>query len=389
MANNVNITPGTGDVVAAEEVSSAKYQKVKLVDSTAGSTAGTGVIGNPLYVIVTNSTITITGSTSVVNTVAITGSTSVVNTVAITGSTSVVNTVSAVVPTGSTIVLGTVIVSNSTIIITGSTSVVNTVAVTIPTGSTGVIGTVAISNGTLPVTNAGTFAVQIPTGSTGVIGTVAISNGTLPVTVPTGATIMLGTVVISNGTNVTITGSTSVVNTVNTVVPTGVTIRIGTVVVSNGTNVSTIVPTGATIMLGTVVVSNGTNIVITGSTSVVNVVSITGSTVVVSRTLQPGRFKGQVDNADTTTARTVVAAVSNSTSYITAYMISALVAGSYWLEDSAGTAMTPKHYFAANGGVSFVAVEGMPIGSAITNTTINVKGSVAGSVGCLVLGYAA
>lgn len=54
MANNVNITPGTGDVVAAEDISSTKYQLVKLVDATAASTTRTGVAANPLQVSLAN-----------------------------------------------------------------------------------------------------------------------------------------------------------------------------------------------------------------------------------------------------------------------------------------------------------------------------------------------
>lgn len=54
MAANVNITPGTGDVVAAEDITSVKYQKIKLVDATAASTAATGVAANPLQVSLAN-----------------------------------------------------------------------------------------------------------------------------------------------------------------------------------------------------------------------------------------------------------------------------------------------------------------------------------------------
>lgn len=54
MASNVQITPGTGDVVAAEDISSVKYQKVKLFDSTAASTTGTGIAANPLQVSLAN-----------------------------------------------------------------------------------------------------------------------------------------------------------------------------------------------------------------------------------------------------------------------------------------------------------------------------------------------
>lgn len=54
MASNVAITPGSGDVVAAEDVSSVKYQLVKLVDSTSTSTTRTGVAANPIQVSLAN-----------------------------------------------------------------------------------------------------------------------------------------------------------------------------------------------------------------------------------------------------------------------------------------------------------------------------------------------
>ena len=48
-ANNVLVTPGVGDVVAAEDISSVKYQKVKLFDPTAASVTGIGIAANPMY----------------------------------------------------------------------------------------------------------------------------------------------------------------------------------------------------------------------------------------------------------------------------------------------------------------------------------------------------
>lgn len=157
---------------------------------------------------------------------------------------------------------------------------------------------------------------------------------------------------------------------------------------SNGTITSitnAVTITGSVISLGT----NSTVVLGTCSTVVLNTVTVTGGTSVLNRGLQPGRFKSQLDSANVTGATTVVAAVSNATTYISAYFISALVAGTYWLEDGSATAITPRHYFAANGGISFLAAEGMPIATAITNTTVNLKSSVVGSVGCLVLGYTA
>ncbi len=49
---NVLITPGTGDTVAAEDISSVKYQQVKLIDPTAASTTGHGIAANPFVITV-------------------------------------------------------------------------------------------------------------------------------------------------------------------------------------------------------------------------------------------------------------------------------------------------------------------------------------------------
>ena len=48
MANNIDVTLGSGKTVASEDISSVQYQKVKLVDATAASTTGTGIAANPL-----------------------------------------------------------------------------------------------------------------------------------------------------------------------------------------------------------------------------------------------------------------------------------------------------------------------------------------------------
>ena len=190
---------------------------------------------------------------------------------------------------------------------------------------------------------------------------------------------------------VTITGSViSLGTTSTTVLGTCSTTLLGT---SGCVVIGVVTITGSTVVLGTcstvVLGTCSTTILGTSGCVVIGAVTVTGSTGVVNYGLQPGRFKGQLNSANVTGATTVVAAVSNATSYISAYMISAAVAGMYWLEDSAATALTPMHHLAATGGVSFTAVEGMPIASAITNTTIALKSSVVGSVGCLVLGYTA
>lgn len=49
MADNTTL-PGTGDVIADEDISGVKFQKVKLIDSTAASTTPVGTTSNPLKV---------------------------------------------------------------------------------------------------------------------------------------------------------------------------------------------------------------------------------------------------------------------------------------------------------------------------------------------------
>lgn len=54
MADNIDVTPGTGATVATEDIGGVEYQRVKLIDSTATSTAATGVAANPLQVSLAN-----------------------------------------------------------------------------------------------------------------------------------------------------------------------------------------------------------------------------------------------------------------------------------------------------------------------------------------------
>lgn len=55
MANNIDVTQGAGKTVATEEIASAQYQKIKLIDATAASVNPTGVAANPLQVSLANS----------------------------------------------------------------------------------------------------------------------------------------------------------------------------------------------------------------------------------------------------------------------------------------------------------------------------------------------
>ncbi len=48
MSDNTTL-PGTGDVIADEDVSGVKYQKMKLADATKGSSSPIGISGAPLF----------------------------------------------------------------------------------------------------------------------------------------------------------------------------------------------------------------------------------------------------------------------------------------------------------------------------------------------------
>jgi len=47
MSNNVTL-PGTGAIVATDDIGGVEYQRIKLVDSTEDSTAPIGTVSNPL-----------------------------------------------------------------------------------------------------------------------------------------------------------------------------------------------------------------------------------------------------------------------------------------------------------------------------------------------------
>lgn len=86
MADNLNVTAGSGTTIATDDISGVHYQKVKLIESTAESTTATGVSGNPLRVDPTGSTaqpvtdngssLTVDGTVAVLGTVAVTDNSS-------------------------------------------------------------------------------------------------------------------------------------------------------------------------------------------------------------------------------------------------------------------------------------------------------------------------
>jgi hypothetical protein len=70
MADDIAVTPGSGATIAADEISSVKYQRVKLIHGADGVNAGDVATGNPLPVTLANSgtlaTVTTVGTVSAV-----------------------------------------------------------------------------------------------------------------------------------------------------------------------------------------------------------------------------------------------------------------------------------------------------------------------------------
>lgn len=99
--------------------------------------------------------------------------------------------------------------------------------------------------------------------------------------------------------------------------------------------------------------------------------------------------QAKVDNADTTTARVLVATAGAVKFYITSIILSAAAAGSYWIEDTDAAQITCKFTLAANGGVALSFPQNTPFKSTTANKGLNVKGSAAGVVGCQITYYTA
>ena len=54
MADNLAVTPGSGATIALEEIAAVKFQQIKMIDPTVGSTSPIGVTANPLKVSLAN-----------------------------------------------------------------------------------------------------------------------------------------------------------------------------------------------------------------------------------------------------------------------------------------------------------------------------------------------
>lgn len=133
MADNLNITSGSGVVVATDDVSNVHYQRIKLVDGNLESTNATGVAVNPLIVAVSNSsaTVSVLNTLSIVSILNTSATISVLNTgglVQVSGNISVLNTLSviSILNTSATI---SVLNTGGLVQVSGNISVLNTLSV--------------------------------------------------------------------------------------------------------------------------------------------------------------------------------------------------------------------------------------------------------------------
>jgi len=306
-------------------------------NSLYGRSDTSGTVINVVAVTGSTSTL-ITGSTSVVNTVLVTGNTTLVGVSAITGNTSVINTVSI---TGNTSILNTVTITGSVTMIGGGSSVILTDGVDIAdvlnlTNYNPLAVAIVDSNGDqIASFGGGTQYTEGDTDAT-IVGTVAmmeVSANTLqPIqgTIADGILVNLGsnndvtfsgTVTITGNTTLvgvsSITGSTSVINTVSSNIFVGGSVAStsnpvpiqpplsGYLVVSGNTSVINVVSiTGSTTLVGT---SS-----ITGSTSVINTVAITGNTTLVGVSSITGTTTGIFERVSTATLTNVAASTAST-----------------------------------------------------------------------------
>lgn len=334
MADNVAITAGTGTDIAADEISSVKYQRVKVVLGADGVNDGDVASGNPLPV-----TGTITAVTAITN--ALPAGTNAIGKLSANSGVDIgdVDVISSALPTGASTAANQTTTNNSLSSIDGKITACNTGAVVV---SSGTITAVTSITNAVAVTNAGITSID---------GKITACN--------TGA--VAGTVTANAGTNL---------NTSALALETGGNLA------ACATSLAILddwddsdkckISDGA----GSITVDNGGTFAVQAE-----------------KTIKTGYGQGKCDNADTTTAREVVAAVAGKKLGLTSIVISVAATGNYWLEDGDAAQITPKFYLAANGGCSITCPADTPYITTTANKALNIKGSTAGAVGCMVTYY--
>jgi hypothetical protein len=156
MADNLNITSGSGVVIKTDDIGGVHYQQIKLVDGNLDSTSPTGVKDNPLIVSMQNTgaTVTVSGGVTLLSssqvtvngsiTALVTGGVTLLSSVPI--SVNVLNSSALVTVSGGVTLLSSsqVTVSGAvTALVTGGVTLLSSVPLTI-TGTTLISGGVTL-----------------------------------------------------------------------------------------------------------------------------------------------------------------------------------------------------------------------------------------------------
>jgi len=289
MADNVAVTAGTGTAIAADDVSSVFYQKVKLDLGTDGvsapALAGAGAVATGVQRVTLAS-----DDPAVVDLAAI------------------------------EVLLGTIDADTSNI------TACNT-------------GAVVVASGAITETNSGTIAGDTTSIDTKITacntGAVVLSSGTVT-TVSTvtnlsqmgGAALNMGEGIIATGTQrVTLATDDDGVAHLATIA--GDTTSLDTKVTACNTG-AVVVASGAITVSGTVTA----DLSATDNAVLDSIVTNTAREVIT------GAGQAKLDHADVTTAQVLVAAVADKKFYITSIILSVAAAGSYWIEDDDAAQIT-------------------------------------------------
>lgn len=322
MADNINITSGSGLVIKTDDVGGVHYQQIKLVDGNLESTSPTGVKNNPFIVSVQNTGAvqSISGGITILSSSQILVSTGVIEvsgstTALVTGTVTIVPSGSQTITGGTTILSSIYLPVNIGIFTAGTVSLLNTATPGLVTGTVTIVpsGTQAISGGTTILSS--TYLDVRVFSNTG--GTVSLLNTATPGLVTGTVTAVLSNtgpynvVVLGTSAPAQMSGGVSILSSIYLDVNIN-TFTAGTVSLLNTATPGLVTGTVTIVPSGTQTISGGVSILSAGSLSV-------NATVLGVPTVDLNKVAGdtvQVDNG--TAAKSIRVTIANdSTGVIT------------------------------------------------------------------------
>jgi len=406
MADNVAVTAGVGTAIAADDVGSVFFQKIKLDLGTDGASApalaGAGAVATGVQRVTLASDDPAITDLAAIEVLLGTMDTDTGNMV--TALQLLDNAVDGNYLNVNLNVAGTDAAAGEGVISA------QTQRVTLATDDDGVAHLATIAGDTTSldtkVTACNTGAVVLATGSAA-IGKLAAGVALIGKVGIDQVTANANEVVVKSGTVTTVSTVTSVTNLAQMG---GAALNMGEGIIATGTQRVTLATdddgvahlatiAGDTTSLDTKVTACNTGAVvvasgaITVSGTVTADLSATDNAVLDSivtntaREVITGAGQAKLDHADVTTAQVLVAAVADKKFYITSMILSVAAAGSYWIEDDDAAQITCKYTLAANGGVVISFPIDTPYKSTTANKGLKVKGSAAGVIGCMITYY--